>query len=93
MHRLWLIAYDIVEDKTRLRVERALLALGDRVQWSVFEVVLAPHEQTQLQATLLALIDSSADSVRFYPLCHWCQERVSWQGLGRRHADQPIIVV
>ena len=93
MQRLWLIAYDIVDDKTRLRVERALLKLGERVQWSVFEAFLSAHEQRRLQADLASLIVSEADSVRFYPLCRWCQARVNWQGDGRRNVGPCVLIV
>ena len=93
MHRLWLIAYDIVEDRTRLQVERLLHGLGERVQWSVFEAFLSPEQMRRLQFELSALIDPAADNVRCYPLCAWCQERVDWAGEGRRSEDPVVIVV
>lgn len=44
----YLIAYDISDDKKRAKVMSALLAYGNRVQYSVFEVVLTDSQLKHL---------------------------------------------
>jgi CRISPR-associated protein Cas2 len=87
MSRLWVIAYDIVDNRTRRRVEKALLNCSARIQESVFEGIFTHSGVRALRRELAGLIDVTVDSIRFYPLCNWCQETLSWQGQGRRHND------
>ncbi len=68
-----LIAYDVNTEtpagKRRLRrVARACLDHGQRVQYSVFECELEPAQWVALRARLVAEIDPSHDSLRFYRL-------------------------
>ncbi len=89
MSRLWMIAYDIVDHRTRRQVEKTLLDHATRVQESVFEGRLTHAESRALRRDLAEIIDHQRDSVRFYPLCAWCQEGHTWQGQGRRQDDPP----
>jgi CRISPR-associated protein Cas2 len=50
------------------RVAKACRDYGQRVQFSVFEVEVEPAQWTRLKARLEGLIDTSADSLRFYHL-------------------------
>jgi CRISPR-associated protein Cas2 len=66
-----LITYDVnTEDavgRRRLRrVARACLDYGQRVQFSVFECQVDPAQWTRLRARLVAEVDESRDSLRFY---------------------------
>lgn len=69
---MWvLICYDIATVPTagpkRLRqIARACCDFGQRVQFSVFECNLTPTEWTELRLRLLAIIDPTVDSLRFY---------------------------
>ena len=72
-----LVSYDVsTQDRAgerRLRrVSKACLNLGQRVQFSVFEIELDPAQWVQLKAELVSIIDPSSDSLRFYYLGkHW----------------------
>lgn len=90
---LCVIAYDISDDRRRRQVDKLLCGFGERVQWSVFECYLSLHRQQQLLAAMRRLLDLEEDSVRLYPLCFWCNERVSVQGCGRHHEDRDLWVV
>jgi CRISPR-associated protein Cas2 len=82
MSHLWMVAYDISNNKIRKTVHDHLSNHGQRVQYSVFECRL---EKIQLQAlcnTLNQLIEDN-DKIRWYPLCHWCESDISWQGHGK----------
>ena len=70
---LVLVTYDVSTvspaGRRRLRrVARACLDFGQRVQNSVFECEVEPAQWTTLRARLIAEIDPSADSLRFYRL-------------------------
>lgn len=66
---LWMVCYDIAEDRARNRAAKALRRYGERVQRSVFECHLSVRELKALQRELLGIIDTGSDRVRFYPLC------------------------
>jgi len=82
MSRLWMVAYDISDDRIRRKVRRALSNHGTRVQYSIFECFLVNQEKHDLQARLAGLIEKG-DSIRWYPLCKWCRGRIVRQGPGR----------
>lgn len=71
---LYLVCFDISDNKIRNRVGKYLGAFGNRVQRSVFEVEL------QDQAALLYVKNKlgdwleSGDNLRFYPLCQNCRD-------------------
>ena len=81
MSRLWMIAYDISNDKVRRQVRKALTNHGTRVQYSIFECFLGNRQKLALQTHLTGLIEKS-DSIRWYPLCTWCKEKIIRQGQG-----------
>lgn len=70
---LVLVSYDVSTlDKAgakRLRqISKACLNVGQRVQFSVFEIELEPARWVQLKAELISIIDPRTDSLRFYYL-------------------------
>jgi CRISPR-associated protein Cas2 len=70
----YVIAYDIESDAVRGRVADVLLAMGERVQKSVFECVLAPEELDALVQRLQREIGATQGNVRIYRLCGSCLE-------------------
>lgn len=80
-----LITYDVdtltPEGRRRLRhVAKLCQNHGQRVQFSVFECVLDMAQWTQLRARLLAVIDPTTDSLRFYLLGDNWRRRVEHFG-------------
>lgn len=66
---LYLITYDIADDRRREDVATLLSGYGPRVQLSVFECeVRTRREATVLRGALRNLIDPIEDQVRVYPL-------------------------
>jgi CRISPR-associated protein Cas2 len=70
---LMLVAYDVstetIVGRRRLRrVARACLDFGQRVQNSVFECEVDPGQWAALRNRLIAEIDPTVDSLRFYRL-------------------------
>ncbi|GAB4537449.1 MAG: CRISPR-associated endonuclease Cas2 [Anaerolineales bacterium] len=89
----YLITYDIPNDRRRLKVAKALEALGERVQYSVFEAWLTPKELRTLKVRLDRLLESSEDSVRIYVLCAACQARVQTLGCGQVTAPPGVVIL
>lgn len=70
---LVLVTYDVATSEKggagRLRnVAKACRDLGQRVQYSVFEIEVDPAQWTKFKAQLEALIDPKSDSLRYYYL-------------------------
>jgi CRISPR-associated protein Cas2 len=63
-----LIAYDVPDDRRRLRLAKALSSYGDRVQYSVFVVDAAPVRVARLKRAVEKLIVAGEDSVLFCDL-------------------------
>ncbi len=82
---LMLVAYDVSTEtaagRRRLRrVARACLDYGQRVQNSVFECEVDPSQWVALRARLIAEIDATTDSLRFYKLGAEGRRRVEHVG-------------
>lgn len=91
---LYLICYDIVQDRRRTKVAKLLDAYGLRVQKSVFEAVLPPNDYERLEARLLRLLDLETDQLRFYPLGERQRTQMKVLGVQPDYAiDDPAIVV
>lgn len=84
---LMLVTYDVGTEtpagRRRLRrVARTCLDFGQRVQQSVFECEVSPAQWAMLRATLVAEIDATRDSLRFYALGRNGRARVEHVGAG-----------
>lgn len=91
MTRLWLVTYDISDDSIRNTVHSILKDHGKRVQYSVFECFLTERQQIDLRGDLLEKIETG-DSLRWYSLCSWCSDNVSFQGLGLLPDDEDFFL-
>jgi CRISPR-associated protein Cas2 len=66
---LWLICYDVVDNRRRQKLAKYLEQYGQRVQYSVFECPLAEEQLNQLlERRWLPLLNLREDSLRIYPL-------------------------
>ena len=65
---LFVVIYDIPDDKRRKRVFHLLEGYGQRVQFSAFECVLSERKFDELCCRLLKVVKIDEDSVRFYPI-------------------------
>ncbi|NBO32543.1 MAG: CRISPR-associated endonuclease Cas2 [Cyanobacteria bacterium WB6_1B_304] len=79
---LYVITYDIPSDKRRKKVSDLLEGYGRRVQYSVFECVLAPKKFEELKTRLAKRVNLAEDSIRFYPLSsHALGQVILWGGV------------
>jgi len=89
---LYVISYDIVQDRRRARMARLLEGLGYRVQYSVFECAMNRGNLSDFVQKGGPLLDLSTDSLRIYPLCASCAPRASCLGQNRHIWEEPIMV-
>jgi CRISPR-associated protein Cas2 len=88
---LYVIAYDIPDDKRRTKVHRVLCGYGQWTQFSLFECWLTRRQLLELRAKLSRHLVEERDSVRLYGLCGACQPKVITVG-GERPSD-PVTMV
>jgi CRISPR-associated protein Cas2 len=93
MSMLYMICYDIVEDAKRERTRKTLSEYGERIQYSLFECALGGHELEELRGKLKEIVDARTDSVRFYPLCSACAEKVIIEGGSPMDPDEGFVIV
>ena len=77
------VAYDIADDRRRLRVMKALQGYGEHVQESVFECDLEPAVFRHMLGCLSQLLNPRQDNVRLYHLCQTDVQRITELGVGR----------
>jgi CRISPR-associated protein Cas2 len=65
--QLWVVAYDSPNDKRRRKVAKLLEGYGERIQRSVFECLLQPHQMQRLRQILTRLAKPD-DSIRLWPI-------------------------
>jgi CRISPR-associated protein Cas2 len=76
----YVIAYDIPDDRRRTKVHKILSGFGSWTQYSLFECFLSKKELVQLRAKLAKHLNDTQDSVRFYPMCAACLDKVETVG-------------
>ena len=89
---LYLVAYDVPDDRRRLRLAKSMLDFGSRVQYSVFECLLDDELYEQMLSVIRRRINDEEDSVRIYPLCAACRKRVVLIG-GLPLSEDPEVII
>jgi len=81
--QLYVITYDIPDNKRRKKVSDLLEGYGRRVQYSVFECRLEQHQYQDLKRRLQPRLYLPEDHIRFYPLTdHTLTKVETWGGPG-----------
>jgi CRISPR-associated protein Cas2 len=89
----YVIAYDIENDAVRTRMADILLAMGERVQRSVFECTLEPEELEGLVERIRHEIGETAGDVRVYRICANCLDASLGIGSIRTTIDEQNCVI
>ena len=66
---IYIIAYDIADNKRRLRVAKTLESWGYRIQESVFQLRLDTATLARVRSRLAVLISETDDVIHIYPMC------------------------
>jgi CRISPR-associated protein Cas2 len=90
---LYVVSYDIPDDRRRTRVHSALTGFGTWVQFSVFECFLDRKQRAMLEVRLLKEIHQREDTIRIYGLCGTCTGKVQVLGRGDTPRDETILLL
>ena len=90
--KLWIIAYDISDDKTRLKIARLLEMYGIRCNYSLFECLVTETQKLKIQKKIAKIVSNSSDSVLFYYLCNSCLKKREVIGRCPDCLDDVVIV-
>ena len=77
---IYIIAYDIADNKRRLRVAKTLESWGYRIRESVFQLRLDTATLARVRSRLTALISDSEDVIHIYRICSSCADRADILG-------------
>ncbi|WP_019606017.1 CRISPR-associated endonuclease Cas2 [Teredinibacter turnerae] len=90
--KTYLVCFDITDDKSRNKVGNLLLAYGERVQLSVFEIALNNNRELAALKTQLQTLMEEGDDLRFYYLSKETR-RQSEDVYGNAIADFPSVII
>ncbi len=90
---LYVVSYDIPNDRRRGRVHSILTGFGTWVQFSVFECFLDRKQRLKLEARLLKEIHEREDTVRIYCLCAACLSKVEVLGRGDVPREEAVYLL
>ncbi len=95
LRMLWVVAYDVSDDRERRLLEKRLASTAERAQFSVFEAFLSERERTRLMDTVDAEVKlaDAHDSIRWYGLCGHCQRQLQFLGQGLQPDDPRFYMV
>lgn len=77
---LYIVVYDISNDRRRTKVHKLLCGFGQWTQFSLFECFLNEKELITLRHRLDKLLDPEEDNVRIYHICQACQGKTETIG-------------
>jgi len=90
---LYLVCYDISDNRVRNQVSERLLDFGTRIQESVFECLLDARQYERMTAALERIRLAELDKVRIYKICANCVEAVRIYGPGQVSRDPDFYLV
>ncbi|MBU3196473.1 MULTISPECIES: CRISPR-associated endonuclease Cas2 [Clostridium] len=77
---IYLVSYDIVDDKKRYRLHKMLKNFGSRNQYSVFECDLDGKKYVELEYNIRKIKIEKGDSIMVYPICSSCESKIIRKG-------------
>jgi len=88
-----LVVYDVSNTKRRTKLHNRLKDYGTPVQYSVFECLLLAEQLQKMKKDVRRIIKPRLDSVRYYPLCNTCLQKIEvTTGPEVLHEPEVIIV-
>ena len=79
---IYMVCYDITNQKRLHRVAKKLEQLGIRVQKSFFQCEMEQEMMEKMKRELLKIINRKNDSLYIYPLCEKCSRNALTDGKG-----------
>jgi CRISPR-associated protein Cas2 len=78
---LYVVAYDIPDDKRRNKVHSILKGFGQWTEYSLFECFLTKKELLLMRAKLNQHLNADTDRVRIYTICDTCLDKIETVGI------------
>lgn len=79
MKQFLVVAYDVSDDKRRLKIAKTLEKFGKRCNYSVFECFLSESKTNRLKEKLKSIADGD-DCILYYYLCKSCVKKREFTG-------------
>lgn len=89
---LYVVAYDISDDKRRTKVHKILKGFGKWTEFSLFECFLTKKELLQMHAKLEKYLDSATDRVRIYTICDACLPKIETVGIPEAKEETSYLI-
>lgn len=90
---LYVVCYDVVDDRRRAKVHAVLSGFGTWRQYSLFECFVTRQELVLLRARLAEVMNQHEDSVRLYAMCDGCRRRVEVVGRGEAPREEQVYIL
>lgn len=79
---MYIVSYDLSDDKLRNKVAKELKNYGRRVQYSIFECQISKKQMEQLYKKLLSVMQRENNgNIRIYYICARCMEQTQTIGI------------
>ncbi len=86
---MYLISYDITDNRIRGENAKALSGYGQRVQYSVFECRITEQQYGELRQKLVKLMQEEEEgNIRLYNICGKCEQKLSIIGIEKKEIAQ-----
>jgi CRISPR-associated protein Cas2 len=90
---LYVVSYDVPDDRRRARIHSVLTGFGVWVQYSVFECFLDRRQRVLLESRLQKEIHPREDTIRIYGLCGACLPKVEILGQGKPPQEDTVYLL
>jgi CRISPR-associated protein Cas2 len=90
---LFMVCYDILNDRNRRKIQKILEGYGERVQFSLFECDISETQFRSLRGELISCSSDNGDSIRYYRICKACAGRIERIGGGTFSGDESYFIV
>ena len=75
---IYVVTYDIGDDKRRAKAVKLLESIGTRMNFSVFECMLTDIQYRDMYRKIERIVMKREDWVNIYPLCTECYARIQY---------------
>jgi CRISPR-associated protein Cas2 len=89
---LYVVAYDIPDDKRRTKVHSILKGFGQWTEFSLFECFLTRKELLLMRAKLNQYLDAKTDRVRIYAICDACLDKIETIGIPEAREETVYLI-
>lgn len=90
---MYVVCYDIADNRRRGKVFNLLKDFGSWVQLSVFECDISRDEAKELMSKVKKIIDEEVDFVRVYSACASCLKQSIIMGKGKLSLNQDYYII